>query len=796
MIRYIKSTYRYFKNNAVFVSLNLVGLIIGIGVFFFAYQYVSFELSYDTHNEHFDKIYRLVTDLESARATEYESTSAPMAAVVKESFPEVEECTRVFLDYILITNEEKDQITQENIAYVDPSLFSVFTIPLISGNSQTALDKPFSLVLSETAARKFFGTTDCLGKTLIIDGTYTSTVTAVMKDMPYNAHFRTDILLSMSSLLEVWAPHIATRWNKFGFYTYLILKEGTSPDMFNGKIRDLLKDHMESDKISYYLQAEPLDGLYFSAKARGGRYGSAVVGNINNVYIFSAVAILVLAIACFNFINLTIALSMKRAREIGVRKVLGATKGQLIFQFVSDALVISVIAFIAVSLLSAVLHPHYNQLAGKPVSQSMIDAPFLAFILFLICLGSGLISVMYSSYYLIRVQPLDTLKGKYLAGGSGNKVKNVLVVLQFAVSIALMVSTLVMLSQLDYMQNYDLGFEKDQQLIVDFHFDKEVREHTDVLKREFAAIDGVQSAAFSSDIPGGAYSEIPVVIENSRREPQEVQVITYSIDYAFLEQYGLELLAGRNFSEAFSTDFRQAVILNETAVRELGYNSMQGVIGKEVVIGTTKASVIGVIKDFHFSSLHERVRPLCIRHIPGWFTFATFNISPVRQGTTISALERKWKELIPQKPFIYTFFDQRFNNQYQSEQRFSKLFLILAGVTITISCLGLLGLAAFSMEQRTREIGIRKVLGASVHGMVFTLARDFLLLVGIAFVIGAPVAWYGMSKWLEGFAYKQGMVWSDFFISGMLAVMIAVITISFHTIKSSLVNPAKVLKDE
>lgn len=795
MNRYLQSTYRYFKNNFAFLFINQLGLILGLSIFFFAYQYVRFEWSYDRFNENYDKIYRLVTDLQSAHGIEYESASAPTGAAIKEAFPEVEAYTRVFLDYVLFTNEEKDEITQENLAYVDPNVFSVFTLPLLKGNPETALDKPFSLVLSETAARKFFGTTDCIGKTLILDSTYPATVTAIMKDMPYNSHFRTDIMLSMSSLLEVWAPFIATQWKRFGFYTYLVLKPGTSLPDFNRKVKNFLNDHIDDDQITYTLKAEPLKGLYFDAKARGTRYGSAVVGNISNLYIFSIVAILVLVIAHFNFINLSIALSLKRAREVGIRKVLGASRSQLVWQFILDALVISVISFIAVVVLAVIFRPYFNQLAGKPISRNILGDPHLMLVLGVICLVSGLTSVLYSALYLMRIRPVHTLKGKYMETGRGRKLKNLLVVLQFAISIVLIVSTLVMHAQLQFMHNYDLGFKQDQQLIVDFHFDKQLVEHEEMLKQQFTAIAGVQSATFSNNIPGRLYGELPVLVQNADNELQEMEVIQYSIDPDFVDQYELQLVAGRNFHDQ-EYDIRKTVILNQTAVKELGYDSPEKVIGKQVTIRDQEAEVIGVVNDFHYSSLREKVRPMCIRFVPSWFTFITFRISPENQASTIRNLEHKWKELVPKKPFIYLFYDQEYNAQYQSEQRFGRLFIILTTVAIIISCLGLLGVAAFSMEQRTREVGIRKVLGASIPNIMGTLLRDFLLLVLIAFVIAVPVAWYGMDRWLQDFAYRQGIGWSDFVVSGLVAGFIAVLTVSFHTIKSSLVNPVEILRDE
>lgn len=790
---YFRTTLKYFKRNSFFILINLFSLIVGIGVCFFAFQYVSFELGYDKFNKDYDRIVRVVTDVKTTSGMEYESSSMPIGPAIAREFPEVEKLARVYLDYLIINND--NQFSEEDVAFVDSSLFSVFTFPMISGDPMTALKDPFTIVLSESAANRFFGTVDCIGKTLNLDGSQPAKVTGVMQDMPQQSHFRIDILVSMSTLLKEWNPSMNDNWTRFGCYTYLLMKEGIDFAQFDKKIRKFSSEYID-DNYEYLLKAEQLSSLYFSALPRGSRNGSSIVGSINNVYIFSVVAILILALACFNFINLTTALSINRAKEIGVRKVLGATKKQLSGQLLLDSASLCLVAFIVVIVLSIILQPFFNQLVGKQVSTGILNHFGQLIILFFIAVAASLLAGLYPALFLTKFNVVNCLKGDLYKNSKQGGIKKTLIVFQFSVSIIIIIFTLAIYGHLKYIKDLDLGFRKDPMIVVDFHFDGNVKEKEDLLKTEFETISGVNGVSISSAIPGRANREFNTELPNASGNLQEVLADIYFIDYNFLDLFGMELVAGRPFTEEISSDFSSAMIINETAAEALGYQNPDDVIGKEFQQGRGKGTVIGVVKNFHFESIHRAVQPMTIRVLPSLFTFVTFDVQANNIGKTITALEKKWSELVPTKPFLYFFFDDSYNELYESEQQFGRLFMILATIAIIISCLGLFAFAAFSMSLRTKEIGVRKVLGSSTFQIALAYNKDFIVMVLVAFLVSLPIAWYIVNQWLQGFAYNNGMPWWSFFVGGMAALIITLITVSYHTIKYSSINPIESLRSE
>ncbi|UII31887.1 ABC transporter permease [Fulvivirga ulvae] len=796
LFSYFKSSLKFIKNNIGFSIINLIGLVVGICVCFFAFIFIDFELNYDRYHDNADRIYRLVTDIENPTGVTNESSSAPMGPMITDEFPEVESFARVFLDYLILKNESSDQYTEENIAYADSSMFSVFTFSFVHGNPKTALTKPFSLAISRSAAMRNFGTTDCMGKTLMLDGTEPAQVTAVFEDMPENSHFKVDILLSMTTLLQEWNPRMNDNWTRFGFYTYLLFNQQVDAEAFNAKLKGYPEKYIQKEDVTYTYLIEPLKDLYLHALPRGSRYGSAVTGDIDKIYIFSIVAGLVLFIACFNFINLSTAMSVKRAKEIGVRKALGAQKEQLVFQFLSDALYFSIIAFLLALVIAALLLPTFNQIIGKEISTNIFDNYQQVLMLFFIAVLSGVISAIYPAIVLSRFNPISSLKGTQVSGAKGSGLRKALVIMQFAISIILIISTVVVYSQLDYMKNQDLGFNKNRKLVVDFHFDKSVIEHEESLKQKFSTVQGVEQVSISSAIPGRVNRKFDTEIPDINNQTESFLSDVYFVDYNFLQQYGIEVIAGRGFSKDFATDLREAMILNESAVESLGYDNPEDVIGKEFNQGRDTGLIIGVVKNFHFESFHNKVQPLTIRILPGLFTFMSFDLQGSDIAGTMKALEKEWRELIPNKPFLYFFFDDDYNAQYVAEERFGKLFISLALIAIIISCLGLLGLSAFSMAQRTKEIGIRKVLGSSTTSVLGLLTKEIVILVILAFILASPLAWYAADTWLQGFVYKINIPWWAFLLGGIFTLLIALLTVSFHTVKSARQNPVISLKHE
>jgi putative ABC transport system permease protein len=788
---YFTTAVRYLWKQRGFSVINLVGLSIGMSVCYFALLFVHFELSYDTYHEKSDRIYRLVTDVKTAHGTDLLSTTATMAPAIESAFPEVEAAARVFLDQ-LIVQKGSGQYAEEKIAYADAAIFSVFSFPLVSGSPLFSLNAPYSVVLSETSARKYFGKENALGQTLLINGKEQATVTGVMKDIPDNSHFKVDMLFSLATLGEEWMHNS----KRFFFYTYLLLPENQDAKAVESKFPGFIKDHMDQSTGKYALVLEPLKRVYLDGKPRGSKAGSSVSGNRSHIYIFSFVALFVLFIACFNFINLTTALSIQRAKEIGIRKVLGTSKSLLVFQFLVEAVVLSLISFMFSLLFCTLFLPYFNNLAGKTISLHVFQNPGDILMLFGISVAIGLLSGIYPAFFLSRFQPVSILKGGFVSVSRGVLFRKALVITQFSISVILIVATIVVFNQLHFMQNQELGFRKDHRLVIDFQYDDKIITHEEMIKTQLAKLPGIKAATISSSIPGRSNHIYPTTLENRSNDMQDFQMDTYFVDYDFLKQYEIQVIAGRPFSKQYGSDLKEAILINESAVKSLGYANPGEVIGKRFSQLKVSGLVIGVVKDFHFRSFQEQIQPLALRVAPGFFTFLTLNVSDENMPERIAQLEKKWKVLAPDVPLIYFFADDAYNNQYLEEQRFGKLFMGLASFAILISCLGLLGLSAFSITRRTREVGVRKVMGASVTEIIGLLSLDFIKLVCVAIVVASPIAWYVMHHWLMEFAYRIEISPWVFISAGLIALSVAIATVSFQAFKAALMNPVRSLRPE
>jgi putative ABC transport system permease protein len=515
-------------------------------------------------------------------------------------------------------------------------------------------------------------------------------------------------------------------------------------------------------------------------------------GSIKNVYIFSIVAVFILLIACFNFINLTTARSAERAKEVGIRKVVGAGRQQLTRQFIGESVLVCIIAFILTLGAAALLLPSFNLLAGKTLSKGVFSNMGFIGILFLASMGIGLLAGVYPALVLSSFKPVTVLKGRFATGTKGILLRKGLVISQFTISIALIISTIIVYLQMNFMRNQDLGFSKDQMMVINSNGDPA----RDAFINAVRGLPNVKAVTMSSSVPGGgnmgAYSQI----QNVKGEMQIANLDLYFVDFEYLTQYNVKMAAGRTFSRSFMTDTTQAMILNEAAVKMFGYRSVQDAVGRNFDQWGRKGKIIGVMKDFHFKSLQEKIKPLSMRIEPNGCGLVSIKVSSNNLPATISAIENKWNTLIPARPFSYFFLDEYFDEQYKSEQRFGKLFLNFAVLAIIISCLGLLGLASYSTMQRTREIGIRKVLGATVPNIVNLLSKDFLKLVGVAIVIASPIAWLAMHKWLQDFAYRIPISWWIFVLAAVTATIIAIVTVSFQAIKAAVSNPVLSLRSE
>jgi len=790
---YIKIAFRNLWKHKGFSFINIIGLAVGMTACFLIFMYVRFELSYDKFNANFEHIYRLNTDIKSPNEVlHWSSASPPMGPALQADYPEVIANTRIFgASFLVESNNEKFQ--ENNLAFTDASIFKIFTFPFIKGDPATALSAPFSVVLTETIAKKYFGNTDAVGKSLLLDGKHPVNITGVIKDVPLNSHFNFDMLISSSTMEKLKLINM-NEWGNFSNYTYLLLANGYDASKLQAKLPAFLIKHISEDKrkrgYNYTLFVEPLKEVYMD-----NFRGAPVNGSLTNVYIFSVVAIFILLIACINFINLTTARATERAKEVGLRKVVGAGKNQLVIQFLGESIMVCLIAFIFSIVLSLLFLPLFNQLAGKIISNSIFEQGYI-FTLFAIALLIGFLAGVYPALVITNFSITSVIKGRFVSSVKGILLRKGLVIVQFTVSIVLIVGTIIVYNQLNYMRSQSLGFKIDQMAVLDFNGDSVVQSQQQSIKNELRKIQGVISISGSSTTPGNGNSVAYTEAESRSGSSFPINMNLYDVDYDFIPQYGMKVIAGRAFSTEFATDSVQAFVINETAVKSLGYASPNDAIGKRFNQWGGKGKIIGVTKDFHFESLQQNVKPLNFRINLKNVNVFTVKIKGGDIPNTIAAIQSKWKQLAPQRPLNYSFLDDNFNKQYATEDRFGKLFMYFAILAIVISCMGLLGLASYSTLQRTREIGIRKVLGATIPGIVNMLSQEFIKLVFIAALIAFPLAWYGMHNWLKDFAYRINISWWVFAVAALLAFFIALATISFQAIRAALANPVKSLRSE
>ena len=762
--------------------------------FFLIFLYVHFELSYDSFHKKADRIYRIVADIKTP--TETLPTSQPAWAVpihMPRELQEVEAAVRVSQgDNWLVTRGDQ-HFEQDDVAMADSNFFQVFDFPFVKGDPATALKEPYSIVLTEATARKYFVTADPIGQSLTLTrDRFHAKVTGVMKDIPENSQLKASMIISINTVTRTNAGRsLDDQWGNYGPSGYVLLKPGVNAAIFEKKLPAFLEkmngSQMHQSKMIPTLSLEKLRDVYLYSTR-----DDAKAGHITNVYIFSIVGLFILLIACINFINLTTARSADRAKEVGIRKVVGAAKGQLARQFIGESVILCLIAWLLAVLFSALLIHAFNTLAGKIISPGIFSQPGYLLLLLGTAIFIGIAAGVYPALVLSSFQPVAVLKGRFATGTRGVLLRKGLVVIQFTIATALIIGTLIVYNQLNFMRNQDLGFSKEQKLILDTRGDSARL----TFRQEVSRLPGVLSTAMAGSVPGGGNASAYSQIENVRGEMQVANLALYFVDFDYIPQFNIKMVAGRAFSRDFGTDTTHSMILNEAAVKMFGYRSPEQAIGRKFDQWGRNGTIVGVMKDFHFQSLQEKIQPLSMRIEPGACDLVSVNVDGHHLPTTIAAIEQTWKSVLPDKPFSYYFLDERFDKQYRSEERFGKLFLYFAGLAIFISCLGLMGLASYSTFQRTKEIGVRKVIGASVTNIVFLLSKDFLKLVVLSFLIAAPLAWIFGHGWLQGFAYRIDIYWWIFVLAGLIALLIALFTVSFLAIRAALANPVLSLRSE
>ncbi len=788
-----------------FSFITIFSLAMGMSACVLIMLYVIDEMSYDRHHTDGDRIYRIAME---ARGEKWVAASAPMAEGLREDFPEIEQVVRLLhfpgAEKVLLKDEQRDkQFFETNSYYVDSTFFQLFSYDFKYGDIRTALHQPNSIVISEELAAKFFGDENPIDSVLKVEtsfGEFSYTVRGVFKNTRNKSHIPSNILFSMNNGdVGSWVK-MQTGWSSNSiFHTYVKLKEGTDAKYFESKLGDFLKRNSGEDfKTAGFvpkLFIQPLEDIYLHSNYG---YEVATNGNIKYLYIFTSIAAFLLLIACINFMNLSTARGEKRAKEVGLRRVVGAVRSSLISQFLSESLLMSGLALVLAFLLIQVSLPVFNQLTDKELS--LLQIPNLYGWLIVLTLSTGLLSGLYPAFYLSSFKPVTVLKGKMMSTLSAVSIRKGLVIFQFTISTILIVGAIVTGQQMNYLSSQRLGFDKSQKIILPLQTSESIASgHT--LAHELLNQSQIVNAAIGGDYPGIRSVTSVLFYGEGKLVTENVDIHTTYAEPGYIKTLGIELLRGREFAKNLVND-KDALILNETAVNDLGY-TLDNAVGKNVYFdleGTTRSmTIIGVVKDYHFQSLHQKVKPMTMSVAPlfsGPNFFLILNTKSRDYSQLLETIQKTWKRINPGSPFAYSFLDQDFQRNYEKEEFTLQLIRYFTMIAIIIACLGLFGLASFTAEQRVKEIGIRKVLGSSISQIVVLLSKDFLKLVIISFIIASPIGYYVMAEWLQGFAYHVNVSWGVFAVAGIAAVLIALTTISFQSIKAALMNPVSSLKSE
>jgi putative ABC transport system permease protein len=803
---YIKTAFRSLMKNKGFTFINVLGLALGLATCLLIVFYVFDELSYDRYNDKAGRIYRVNNEIKfGGLEHSYAVTPSPAAAALKSDFPEIEQVARMRDRGGNQVRKGTQDIQEDKMVFADNTIFDVFTLPMIAGDSKNALVAPHTVVITEDMAKKYFGHINAVGEVLRINDTVLYKVTGVIKNIPQQSHFHFDFYLSMPTIAE----SRETTWFNNNFSTYILFKPGADISRFKTKMPEFIEKHA-GDQLQAALHMD-----FKTFEKSGGYFRFNLIpltkihlesssidelepnGNIVYVYIFSAVAIFVLLIACVNFMNLSTARSSNRAREVGVRKVLGSPRSALILQFLTESVMVTLVGALIALFGAWAFLGLFNHVSGKELTVTPQIFAWLLPALFVIIIVVGCLAGSYPAFYLSGFQPIQVLKGKLAAGFKNSWLRSFLVVFQFFISIFLIIGTLVIKNQLNYIQSRDLGYNRDHILIIKNTW--ALGTGTKAFKQEVKQLAGVKNAAYSNGLPTDQTTNSSSFFKDPVADAKRA-VLTYdwNIDEDFIPALGIKMAAGRNFSKDMAGD-TAAVIINEAFAKLINYpnpvNQPLYEPADATITKTIKLKIIGVMKNFNFKSLRENITPMLFSYSndPGRLVV---HIHSDNIPLLLGQLKNAWQKVSPNRQFSYSFMDEDFDALYRSEQRMGAIFMAFTTLAIIIACLGLFGLAAYAAEQRTKEIGIRKVLGADVPAIVNLLSKDFIRLVIIAIAIATPLAWWIMHSWLQSFAYRQNIQWWVPVTAGVSAIAIAFITVSFQSIKAALTNPVKSLKAE
>ncbi|MBS1754458.1 MAG: ABC transporter permease [Ferruginibacter sp.] len=798
---YFKIALRNLVKTKGFSFINITGFAIGLTCFMLIAVYVLNELSYDKYPADAKNIYRVnLNTTGNGEVAVYPNVDVAVGEGMKNAFPEIKATTRLTQANDFVKYEDK-QFKEEHLAYVDSNFLQMFSIPFIEGDGNKALAEPNCIVISKAFAKKYFGNQPAIGKSLMV-GTNADIfkVTGVIDKVPDNSHFHFDAFLSLTS-----RQIKRTTWSNIGFYTYLLLNKDVDPKKLETKFPQLVAKYVvpevqhdmgvslaEAQKSvnNFVFTLQPLTDIHLRGNTK---YELEPNSDIQYIYIFSALAIFILLLACVNFTNLSTARALKRAREVGIRKVLGSVKKQLIFQFLIESVLLTFFAMLCAYVLIYFLLPYFNQLADKNISFGFFLGYQSIIVMLLVSCVAGILAGIYPAFFLSSFNTIRVLKGSSTSGNQKSLLRSSLIVFQFFVSAALIIATIVVYQQLSYMQNKKLGYDKEQVLILPDT--RLLGKDQDAFKQQLLQDSRVSSASISWAVPGGPIRNgTEIFPKNNNGNGATIHAHIFNVDYDYLKTLGIQVVQGRNFSKDFPTD-SSGIVINEAAVRELGWTGTNP-IGKSIVrSGQQELTVVGVVADFNYASLKQKIAPIMLmlgRNYGGMLV----KIKSDDVNGFLNDLKTKWSSFNPAGPLSYNFLDDNFAKLYSSEQKTQQIFTAFAIIAIIIASLGLFALSAFVIEQRSKEIGIRKVLGASVQNVFLLVSKEFLLLVAIAFIFSVPVTWWAMNSWLQDFAYRINITWWIFAATGIITFLIALLTISFQAFKAALTNPVKSLRTE
>jgi len=792
---YLLTAWRNLNKNRGYSLLNILGMAVGMAVFVLIFLYVQYELSFDRWHEHADRVFRVVQRQPGNMylgSDRFAVTQAPLAAALMQEFPEVAAATRLDTSGNQLFTIEEKSFLQSNLYWADPYLFDVFSVDLLRGDPETALDDPHSLLLSETVALKFFGDQDPIGRTVTYLEKHDMHVTGIFRDFPKNSHFTMDVILPFDAK-PILEDRKLDSWGNSSCYTYFLLQEGADAVQLEGKFPDMYAKYRGDqgwDSAGYYLQ--PLTKIHLFSNIN---FDLSPGSDVRYIYLFSSIAFLLLIIACINYMNLATARATKRAKEVGMRKVVGARRTQLIKQFLGESTLLILVALALTLGLVALALPAFSGFIQRDLSFDPLHNP----ILLLGFLGTfilvGLLAGAYPAAYISRFKPISALRSTSTRGKGGALFRNLLVVFQFTVSVLLILSTVVVRKQLHYIQNKEMGYSRDH-IVVIRPRDENLPKQIEALKAELKSHPDVLNVAASSSLPNHVSSQTNAKWPG-KPEDQRVPIYVCEADYDFLDVFELKLAEGRNFSREFTSDAQGAFLINEAARKAMGVGAPLGMNFNRGGNNEPAGQIVGILKDFHMHSLHQEIKPMYVfLDLERDYRNISIKIRGDRIPKTLAHIEETMRAFSPKYPFEYSFFDEVFDRAYRAEQRIGRIFSTFALLTVFIACLGLFGLSSFTAESRIREIGIRKVLGASSPSIVQLLSSDYIKKVLIANVVAWPLGYYAMSWWLQNFAYRIDLGVFPFLGAGLIALLIALLTVSIQTLRAASANPADSLRYE